>query len=83
MNYGNTPHNVAVELANTFEEHSMIFAGEHHLTETGWDIISKRYGDVLPEMRASVYNDFARELTKRGINYNPQSFQNKELTIKE
>jgi len=79
MNYGNTPHNVAVDMANTFEEHSMIFAGQHHITETGWDKLSDIYGKVLPEMRASVFNDFMKELTKRNIAFNTEEFQDRSL----
>lgn len=77
MNYGNTPLDRAVELANLFEEHAIYFGGIAHLSKDGWDIISEKYGEVYPELRASVMNDFMKELTKRGIEYDISEFQEK------
>lgn len=77
MHYGNTPQDVAVELANTFEEHALYFGGIAHLSPTGWELMSEKFGNVDEVMRASVYNDFTKELTKRGIDYAVEDFQHK------
>jgi hypothetical protein len=74
MFYGNQPQEVAVELADEFENHAQYVAGIAYLTEEGWKVVSDKYGEVLPEMRASIFNDLCRELTRRGIEYDVSSF---------
>jgi hypothetical protein len=66
----------AMVMADTFEEHAMYVSGVAHITDTGWQYLSDIYGEVPMELRASIYNDFAKELTRRGIEYDPVEFAN-------
>lgn len=74
--YDNT-HPTAIEMANMLEDHTLYFNGVSRLTDEGWDQMSAAFGDLLPEIRATVFNDFARELTRRGIEYDVTDFMNR------
>lgn len=76
--YGNV-HPTAKEMADLFEQHAIYFGGAAHLSEDGWQFISEMYGDVLPEMRMSVFSDFMKELTRRGIDYDKETFQSASI----
>lgn len=71
--YGHTMQQ-AVDLADSFEEHAQYISGIAYLSEHGYEIVSAQYGEVVPELRASVFNDFCKELTRRGIEYDVSEF---------
>lgn len=73
------PHKVSLEMADVFEHHTMLFAGESYLSQTGWDMLSEMLGEVEPLMRATVVHDLMRELYNRNISYDKEIFQNPEL----
>lgn len=78
MSYGK-PHPVALSMADVFEEHTMLFAGESYLSQTGWDLLSTELGKVDELMRASVISDLMRELYNRNVRYDPKVFQDETL----
>jgi len=77
MKYEDQVLNVAAELADTFEEHAQYYGGVAYVSKTGWELISDRYEKVVPELRASVMNDFMKELTKRGVPFDVKNLQEK------
>lgn len=64
------------DMSNLLEEHSIIIGGVNHLTSTGWNMLSEEFGRVPEELRMSVYSDFTRELTRRGVDYDESEFKN-------
>jgi len=71
------PHSIAVELSDLFEEHAQYFGGTALVSKDGWEIISEKFGNVLPELRASVMNDMMKELTNRGVPFDVKNLQEK------
>lgn len=69
------PKMVAIGMADKYEENLMYVGGLPYVSEDTLKELSNMFGEVSPILRASVFNDFTKELTRRGVDYDVDQFK--------
>lgn len=64
----------ATEMVETYLDNLESVGDDVGLSEKGWLLLSEYFGEVPEEDRASVFNDFLKELTQRDIEYDVSEF---------